>query len=105
MLDPGSGNTSEASNLELRINDTAQDSIPGMQRFAVWRSQHQRNRMLSNVGTYGSVGALGGNTQGHLARLQEEDRETPIGLDHLSRLAISVGDSGRSMCAYNCLAT
>jgi len=32
MLDPGSGNTSEASNLELRINDTAQDSIPGMQR-------------------------------------------------------------------------
>ena len=32
MLDPGSGNTSEALNLELRINDTAQDSIPGMQR-------------------------------------------------------------------------
>ena len=26
MLDPGSGNTSEALNLELRINDTAQDS-------------------------------------------------------------------------------
>jgi hypothetical protein len=33
MLDPGSGNTSEALNLELRINDTAQDSIPGIQRF------------------------------------------------------------------------
>ena len=32
MLDPGPGNTSEASNLELRINGTAQDSIPGMQR-------------------------------------------------------------------------
>ena len=32
MLDPGSGNTSEALNLESRINDTAQDSIPGMQR-------------------------------------------------------------------------
>ena len=32
MLDPGSGNTSEASNLESRINDTAQESIPGMQR-------------------------------------------------------------------------
>ena len=32
MLDPGSGNTSEASNLELRINGTAQDSMPGMQR-------------------------------------------------------------------------
>ena len=32
MLDPGSGNTSEALNLEARINDTAQDSIPGMQR-------------------------------------------------------------------------
>ena len=32
MLDPGSGNTSEASNLELRITDTAQDSVPGMQR-------------------------------------------------------------------------
>ncbi len=45
MLDPGSGNTSEASNLELRINDTAQDSIPGIQRFAVWRIQCQRNRM------------------------------------------------------------
>jgi hypothetical protein len=46
MLDPGSGNTSEALNLELRINDTAQDSIPGMQRLAVWRIQHERNRML-----------------------------------------------------------
>ena len=32
MLDPGSGNTSEALNLELRITDTAQDSVPGMQR-------------------------------------------------------------------------
>ena len=32
MLDPGSGNTSEASYSELRITDTAQDSIPGMQR-------------------------------------------------------------------------
>jgi|GEM_PF-5184478 len=35
ILDPGSGNTSEALNLELRINDTAQDSIPGIQRLAV----------------------------------------------------------------------
>ena len=32
MMGPGPGNTSEASNLELRINGTAQDSIPGMQR-------------------------------------------------------------------------
>ena len=32
MLDPGSGNTSEALNLELRINGTAQESVPGMQR-------------------------------------------------------------------------
>jgi hypothetical protein len=32
MLDPGSGNTSEASYLESRITDMAQDSIPGMQR-------------------------------------------------------------------------
>ena len=32
MLDPGSRNTSEASHLELRITDTAQDSIPGMRQ-------------------------------------------------------------------------
>ncbi len=45
MLDPGPGNTSEASYSESRINVTTQDSIPGMQRLAVWRSHRQRNRM------------------------------------------------------------
>ncbi len=30
MLDPGLGNTSEASNSETRITDTTQDSNPGM---------------------------------------------------------------------------
>ena len=32
MLDPGSGNTSEASYLESLVTGTAQDSIPGMRR-------------------------------------------------------------------------
>ena len=45
MLDPGPGNTSEASYLEPRITATTQDSSPGSQRLAVWRIQHQRNRM------------------------------------------------------------
>ena len=45
MLDPGPGNTSEASNLESRITVTTQDSNPGTQRLVVWRIHHQRNRM------------------------------------------------------------
>ena len=45
MLGPGPGNTSEASYLEPRITVTTQDSSPGMQRLAVRRIQHQRNRM------------------------------------------------------------
>ena len=46
MLDPGPGNTSEASYLEPRITVTTQDSSPGSQRLAVRRVHHQRNRML-----------------------------------------------------------
>ena len=46
MLDPGPGNTSEASYLEPRITATTQDSSPGSQRLAVWRTHHLRNRML-----------------------------------------------------------
>ena len=46
MLDPGPGNTSEASYLEPRITVTIQDSSPGSQRLAVRRIPHQRNRML-----------------------------------------------------------
>ncbi len=57
MLDPGSGNTSEALNLESRINDTAQDSIPGMQRCCMATSIG--GTVCPNAGTYGSVGALG----------------------------------------------
>ena len=68
MLDPGPGNTSEASYSETRITVTTQDSSPGLQRLAVRRTHHQRNRMLyvvghiicPNVCTYGSVGGLGG---------------------------------------------
>ena len=45
MLDPGPGNTSEASYLEPRITVTTQDSSPGIQRLAVRRIHHQRNRM------------------------------------------------------------
>ena len=45
VLDPGPGTTSEASYLEPRITLTTQDSSPGMQRLAVRRIQHQRNRM------------------------------------------------------------
>ena len=45
MLGPGPGTTSEASYLEPRITVTTQDSSPGMQRLAVRRIQHQRNRM------------------------------------------------------------
>ena len=45
MLDPGLGTTSEASNSELRITITTQDSSLGVQPYAVWRIQHQRNRM------------------------------------------------------------
>ncbi len=44
MLDPGPGNTSEASYLELRITVTTQDSSPGLQ-LAARRIQHQRNRV------------------------------------------------------------
>ena len=46
MLDPGPGNTSEASYSEPRITVTTQDSSPGLQRLTVWRIHHQRNRML-----------------------------------------------------------
>ena len=45
MLDPGLGTTSEASNSESRITITTQDSSLGVQPYAVWRIQHQRNRM------------------------------------------------------------
>ena len=45
MLGPGPGTTSEASYLEPRITVTTQDSSPGSQRSAAWRTQHQRNRM------------------------------------------------------------
>ncbi len=45
MLEPGLGTTSEASNLELRVTITAQDSSPGMQPLVAWRTHHQRNRM------------------------------------------------------------
>ena len=44
MLDPGPGNTSEASYLELRITVTTQDSSPGLQ-LAARRIHHQRNRV------------------------------------------------------------
>jgi len=44
MMGPGSGNTSEALNLETRITVTAQDSNSGVQLPAVWRP-HQMNRM------------------------------------------------------------
>ncbi len=49
MLDPGPGNTSEALYSELRITVTTQDSNSGTQPLAVWRSQHQRNRMRQCV--------------------------------------------------------
>ena len=42
---------------------------------------------------------------GRCNRLQEENCETRIGLDHLGQFAISVGDSGRSSCAHNWLKT
>ena len=45
MLDPGLGNTSEASNSETRITVTTQDSNPGMRPSAAWRNHHQMNRM------------------------------------------------------------
>ena len=45
MLESGPGTTSEASNLESRITVTTQDSSPGIQRLAVRRTHHQRNRM------------------------------------------------------------
>jgi len=44
MLDPGPGNTSEASYLDSRITVTTQDSSPGLQ-LAARRIHHQRNRV------------------------------------------------------------
>ena len=44
MVEPGPGNTSEASNLESRITVTTQDSSPGLQ-LAAKRIHHQRNRV------------------------------------------------------------
>jgi|GEM_PF-5510066 len=44
MLDPGPGNTSEASYLDPRITVTTQDSSPGLQ-LAARRIHHQRNRV------------------------------------------------------------
>ena len=52
MLDPGSGNTSEALNLELRINDTAQDSIPGMQRCCMANPSLEEPYALCGAGAY-----------------------------------------------------
>ncbi len=45
VLDPGPGNTSEASYSEPRITLTTQDSSPGTQPLVAWRTHHQRNRM------------------------------------------------------------
>ena len=63
MLDPGSGNTSEASNLELRINETAQDRHSGYAAMLHGESSI-RGTVCSSVGTYGSVGALGEHLPG-----------------------------------------
>ncbi len=46
MMGTGPGTTSEASYLESRITVTTQHSSPGLQRFAVWRIHHCKNRML-----------------------------------------------------------
>ena len=45
MLDPESGNTSEASYLDQRVTVTIQDSNPGMRPSVAWRNHHQMNRM------------------------------------------------------------
>jgi hypothetical protein len=44
-----------------------------------------RGTVCSNVGTYGSVGALGGNTQGHLALCELEKSPNVRGALHGSK--------------------
>ena len=55
MLDAGSGNTSEASYLESRITDTAQDSIPGMQRCCMANPSLEEPDALCGAGAYVAV--------------------------------------------------
>ena len=73
MLDPGPGTTSEALNLEPRITLTTQDSNPGLECL-LYGEPSIGGTGCANVRTSGSVGAPGGNTRGHPARLRQPTR-------------------------------